>query len=99
MKRGHEPIRECVCCGQKFPKTSLVRIVKNEEGICFDQNGKSAGRGAYLCKSPECLEKLVRQKRLNRAFKQAVDDSVYRAIAQTLQLTETNSKSTKPVKS
>lgn len=80
MKSVHEPIRECICCGGKFPKKSLVRVVKNESGIHLDQSGKENGRGAYLCNNPDCFEKLMKQKRLNRAFHEAVDDSVYQAL-------------------
>lgn len=85
MKSVHEPIRECISCGRKFPKKSLVRMVKNELGIFADKTGKQNGRGAYLCSDPACLDKLIRQKRLNRAFRQPIDDSVYRAIARALQ--------------
>ncbi len=80
MKSAHIPIRECICCGGKFPKQELIRVVKNESGIHLDQSGKASGRGAYLCKNPACLEKLQKQKRLNRAFREAVADSVYDEI-------------------
>ncbi len=84
MKSVHKPIRECISCGQKFLKSQLLRVVKNESGIYADPTGKAAGRGAYLCKNPACLEKLVAQKRLNRAFKQRVKAEVYEAVAQQL---------------
>ncbi len=84
MKSVHEPIRECICCGGKFPKASLLRVVKNESGIVVDRSGKLNGRGAYLCKSPECAEKLIKQKRLNRAFRESVDDQVYMTLYESL---------------
>ncbi len=88
MKKGHEPIRECICCGKKFPKASLFRIVQNESGIFLDETGKADGRGAYLCKSQECRDKLIQQRRLNRAFKKKVEDSVYSAVSASLETAE-----------
>lgn len=84
MKSVHQPTRECISCGQKFPKAELFRIVKNDSGIFLDTTGKQNGRGAYICKSHDCAEKLVQQKRLNRAFRGAVDDSVYQEILDML---------------
>ena len=88
MKKRHEPIRECICCGNKFQKTGLFRIVQNESGIFLDREGKAEGRGAYICKSQACREKLVQQRRLNRAFKKKVEDSVYGAITAALETAE-----------
>ena len=84
MKSVHQPTRECISCGEKFPKAELFRIVKNDSGIFLDATGKQNGRGAYICKNPDCADKLVRQKRLNRAFRGAVDDSVYQEILDML---------------
>ncbi|MBQ2696316.1 MAG: YlxR family protein [Clostridia bacterium] len=84
MKSVHQPTRECISCGEKFPKAELLRIVKNDSGIFLDTTGKQNGRGAYICKNPECAEKLVKQKRLNRAFKTAIDESVYRELLEML---------------
>ncbi|MBE7035640.1 MAG: YlxR family protein [Ruminococcaceae bacterium] len=85
MKKGHEPIRECICCGKKFPKAGLIRIVKNNTGIYVDAEKASEGRGAYLCYEPCCLEKLVQQKRLHRAFKQPIEAAVYQEIARHIE--------------
>ncbi|MBE7049083.1 MAG: YlxR family protein [Ruminococcaceae bacterium] len=90
MKAVHTPIRECISCGGKFPKASLLRIVKDESGIFVDASGKHNGRGAYICHNAGCLEKMMRQRRLNRAFKSPVDDDVYRAVSQILQSFEDN---------
>ncbi|MBE7010550.1 MAG: YlxR family protein [Ruminococcaceae bacterium] len=84
MKSVHEPIRECISCGQKFLKKELMRVVKNEEGIFPDPTGKAQGRGAYLCKQSACVEKLIRQRRLDRAFRGRVDQAVYDAVIQQL---------------
>ncbi len=85
MKTVHEPIRECICCGDKFPKASLIRVVKNDSGIFRDVSGKQNGRGAYLCGKPACLDRLIKQKRLNRAFKMNVSEDVYQALIKEIE--------------
>jgi predicted RNA-binding protein YlxR (DUF448 family) len=63
------PLRRCVGCGQMKDKKELIRIT-NENGIfTIDDAGKTPGRGAYVCKNAECLEKARRGKGLERSFK------------------------------
>ena len=75
------PIRMCSVCRQHFEKPCLVRVVKNKNGEMFvDRSFKAEGRGAYVCKNPECLEKLQKTKALNRAFKCDVPAHIYSEI-------------------
>ena len=60
------------------PKKELVRVVKNKDGeISLDLTGKAAGRGAYVCKSEQCLKAARKTKRIERAFGCAIDDEIY----------------------
>lgn len=69
----HEPERTCVGCRAARPKTELRRIVKRADGsIAVDPSGKMDGRGAYVCPNPDCLEKAVKRKALDRALKAPV---------------------------
>ena len=75
------PQRMCVSCRALFDKRDLLRIVRTPEGnVLFDLTGKLAGRGAYLCKDPECLKKCVKAKLLNKVFKTPVSDEAYRGL-------------------
>lgn len=74
------PQRKCVGCQNTFHKRELIRIVKNDDGISVDPTGKKNGRGAYLCRNPECLEIAYRRKNLERSFKCKVDENVYEAL-------------------
>lgn len=75
------PERMCLSCREMQPKKQLLRIVKNKEGAIFiDDTFKANGRGAYLCKSKDCIEKCIRQKMLNRQFECQVDAEVYEAL-------------------
>ncbi|MBP3793761.1 MAG: YlxR family protein [Ruminococcus sp.] len=65
MKTKKIPMRMCVGCGEMKPKKELIRIVTDPEGnVSVDPTGKKAGRGAYICKSSECLKKAGKSKKL-----------------------------------
>lgn len=72
------PLRTCMGCNEKKPKKELVRIVKNKNGEIFiDRTGKADGRGAYICDSAECLEKIIKSKRLEKVLEIAIPEEVY----------------------
>ena len=72
------PLRTCMGCNEKKPKKELVRIVKNKEGeISLDKTGKLDGRGAYICDNAECLEKVVKSKRLEKVLESQISEEVY----------------------
>lgn len=56
------PERMCAVCRQMKPKTLLVRIVNGEHGAIVDLTGKMNGRGVYLCKCKQCIDKAVKGK-------------------------------------
>ena len=71
------PQRKCIGCNESKPKKELIRIVKTPEGeMLVDDIGRANGRGAYICNNPECLQKAIKTKGLNRAFKMNVDTDV-----------------------
>lgn len=80
-----EKIRMCVVCRGQSDKKTLLRIVKNKDGEIFvDNTGKANGRGAYVCKTQECFEKMCKQKSLNRNFKCEVSQNVYEMIGEEI---------------
>jgi hypothetical protein len=75
------PLRMCIACRGLKEKKSMLRIVRNQQSEIFiDFSWKAAGRGAYICNSPECIKKLRKQRLLNRVFSCEVDEAVYDAI-------------------
>ena len=74
------PMRMCIACKELKPKRELMRIVKSGDDIKLDRTGKLNGRGAYICADKECMEKLKKQKLLNRAFSCNVPETVYDAL-------------------
>lgn len=72
------PMRQCVGCGEMKSKKEMMRVLKTpEDEIVLDVTGKKNGRGAYLCKSGECLSKARKNKGLERSFKMSIPNEVY----------------------
>lgn len=66
-------VRTCVACGAKKDKVSLHRIVRTKDGaVKYDQTGRLAGRGAYVC-SEACLKKALAAGKLGRALRANLD--------------------------
>ncbi len=80
MKEKTVPLRMCIACREMKEKYSMLRIVKNDLGISIDFSGKASGRGAYICDRVECIEKLQKQRLLNRTFSTDVPMEVYQRI-------------------
>ena len=75
------PIRTCIGCGAEKPKRELIRIVRTPEGeYLLDTTGRKNGRGAYLCSSPECMEKAWKSRGLDRSFREKVPQEVYERL-------------------
>jgi len=82
MQQKKIPVRRCVGCGEMKPKKELIRIVRSPDGeISADVTGKKFGRGAYICRSPECLKKAEKGKKLERAFECAVSPEIYASLS------------------
>jgi len=72
------PLRQCIGCGEIKGKKEMMRVLKTtDDTICLDVTGKMNGRGAYLCKQKECLEKAIKSKGLERSFKMPIPKEVY----------------------
>ena len=81
MKTRKIPMRKCIGCMESFPKKELCRIVKNKENeIQLDMTGKLNGRGTYICKKTECLDKAIKTKRLSKSLEAEIPEEIYEAI-------------------
>ena len=84
------PLRQCIGCGESREKNNLIRIIKTPEGLIeLDKTGKKNGRGAYLCASQDCLNKVMKTKGLDRAFKMTVPKEMYDKLSKELSELET----------
>lgn len=84
------PMRQCLGCREMKPKRDLLRVVRSPEGaIALDLRGKASGRGAYVCRSTECLKKAIRSKAISRAFETEIPQEIYDAMLAEMEA-ETN---------
>ena len=81
MKVKKIPMRSCVITHEKCEKRELLRIVKDKDGVVsVDVTGKRNGRGAYLKKDLEVLEKAKKTKALEKHLETSIPDSIYESI-------------------
>lgn len=77
-------------CGLMKGKKEMVRILKTpEDEICLDVTGKKNGRGAYVCKSGECLRMARKNKGLERSFRMNIQSGIYDALEKEFEKLET----------
>ena len=78
MKTKKIPLRTCVITKEKLPKGELIRVVRTPEGnVIVDKTGKANGRGAYLKKDLETINKAEQSKLLNKHLEVEVPSEVY----------------------
>ena len=81
MINKKKPARTCMACNEQKEKNELLRIVKSKEGIIeVDLTGKRSGRGAYICKNEDCLNKIIKSKRLEKVFEKEISAELYESI-------------------
>ncbi len=76
------PVRMCIACREMKSKNDMLRVVLMPDHSTYqlDESGKLNGRGAYICNDHDCIEKAIRSKLLNRAFKNNVGTEIYEEI-------------------
>ena len=85
IKTKKIPMRTCVITKEKLPKAELIRVVRTPEGnVIVDLTGKANGRGAYLKKDLETIEKAQKSKLLNKHLEIEVSDEVYEELKQNI---------------
>lgn len=72
------PQRTCVLTKEKLDKKDLIRIVRTpEQNVVVDETGKLNGRGAYLKKDLEVINKAQEKRILDKILNVKVDDNVF----------------------
>lgn len=85
MQQKKIPMRKCTGCNEMKPKKELVRIVRGTEGAIFvDLSGKNPGRGAYICRSKECLAMAKKTGRISKSLECAVPEDVWALLEKEL---------------
>ena len=85
MKNRKIPMRSCVVTREKLPKADLLRIVRTPDGIVIvDKTGKLNGKGAYIKRDMDALEKARKSNVLERVLEIEVSDEVYDEIGRVI---------------
>jgi hypothetical protein len=67
-----------------------MRIVRTPAGeLVLDETGRAAGRGAYVCRTTDCLDKSITKGALSRALKTSLPADLREALAGSLTITTT----------
>ncbi len=73
--------RSCVVCRARGHKRGFLRFVLADGLIRLDMSGRLPGRGAYLCRSIDCISAaLVKKGLFSRAFKKEADPAHIRVV-------------------
>jgi len=75
-------LRRCVACRQLLDRQLLWRVIRDhQDGVLLD---RGMGRSAYLCPTETCLDEARRRKRLNKALRCQVPDSLIAVLQERL---------------
>ena len=75
------PYRMCVVTRERFPKQELIRVVVNKEGVVtVDETGKLNGKGAYIKRDIDVLNKAISTKVLDRTLDVTISDDIYNEL-------------------
>lgn len=74
-------IRTCIGCKERKQKQDMIRIVKTKDNeIKADFKQRLEGRGAYICMSKECFDKMQKRNALKRALKINIENKKYEEL-------------------
>ncbi|NLM62927.1 MAG: YlxR family protein [Mollicutes bacterium] len=86
MKKRKIPMRRCVITKEQLQKKELIRVVRTpEREVIVDLTGKQNGRGAYLKKDIEVINKAQKSKILEKHLEVEIPDSIYDELRQIVE--------------
>ncbi len=72
------PLRKCVVTQKRCPKQDLIRIVCNkDQNVTVDLTGKAHGRGLYVQRDLEVIQRARKKNLIAKLFKVDVDEKIY----------------------
>lgn len=79
-----EPVRTCVGCGSRRPKSELTRLWVDREGnvsITIDKRKKKyPGRGVYICVNGGCIDNVRKNGRISRQLGRDIQPEIYKEL-------------------
>ena len=71
LKNKIKPLRKCISCNEKTAKENFIMVVRSP---------KKEGRAAYICKNSNCIKNTIRFKKLEKAFRQKINQEIYKNL-------------------
>ncbi len=65
----HVPERTCVGCRTQAPRSAMLRIVRGAERVTVDASGSAPGRGAWVHREGDCIDRALGKGGLARALR------------------------------
>lgn len=85
MKLKKIPMRRCIVTKEQLPKSELIRIVRTPENeVVIDITGKQNGRGAYLKRDINVIEKAYKNKMLNKHLEIEVPNVLFEELREMI---------------
>ena len=80
-----EILRRCVVTHEQKDKSELIRVVRLKNGeVVLDTGERTYGRGAYISRDKEVLEKAKDTNALGKALGVKIPPSIYTKIEELL---------------
>jgi len=65
-----EPVRTCLGCRQRAPRSSLVRVVARDGAVVVDALAQLSGRGAWVHGTHDCVDTATVRRAWARALRE-----------------------------
>ena len=80
--KSSKVLRRCVACKKLLDRQQLWRVIRDhQDGVVLNVG---MGRSAYLCPNEACLDEACRRKRLQKALRCKVPESVFEVLQKRL---------------
>jgi predicted RNA-binding protein YlxR (DUF448 family) len=64
-----EPVRTCVGCRARAPRSALLRVVAVDSLLVADERASLPGRGAWVHETRDCVDAALRRRAFVRALR------------------------------
>ncbi|SFI39642.1 YlxR family protein [Microbacterium saccharophilum] len=68
-----EPVRTCVGCRARAPRSALLRVVARDGILVADEKAVLPGRGTWVHDTDECVTAAIRRRAFGRALRVSGD--------------------------
>ena len=71
-------LRQCACWREYKSKEELIRITKDHKTgeIVINNDNIATGRSIYVCKNKQCVQNILKKKRIESSLKAVIPDDI-----------------------